>query len=117
MRTINRLSAEALAGQSPRKRSTQSALNFIGYVTLPPLGMHVFLSLGAPGVSGICDSPVVPRMALFESGFHTGAAFISRAVNLDPSPLPGFTCRTTVSALSVLIKIRSGSLCGLQLSG
>jgi len=40
--------------------------------------MHAFLSLGVSGVSGICDSSVVPRMTLFESGFQTGAAFLSQ---------------------------------------
>jgi len=39
------------------------------------------------------------------------------AVNLNPSPLPDFTRWTTVSGLSVLIKMRLASLCGLQLSG
>jgi len=55
---------------------------------------------------GICDSSVVPRMTLFESGFQTGPPSLVSAVNLNPSPLPGFTCRAPVSVLSVLIKTR-----------
>jgi len=33
---------------------------------------------------------VVPRMTLFESGFQTGPPSLVSAVNLNPSPLPGF---------------------------